>query len=130
MTPTKRYCSYGPEGQRHELPILGYFMEMVKAPQTKRKPNTQVFVISGNAINLLSCETAEKLGLVSFIQKVEQVKPDILEEYADRLEGIGKMANTQVHLSISKDVKPVAQKTRRIPLHLRESVEQEIERLK
>ena len=42
---------------------------------------------------------------------------------------MGKLKDAQVHLHINKDVTPVAQKARRIPFHLREKVDEELEHL-
>ena len=44
---------------------------MVKAPLTKRQTVSTVYVLKGKATNLLSCNTAERLGLVQFACKVE-----------------------------------------------------------
>lgn len=87
-------------------------------------------VVKGNAMNLMSCETSEKLAFVKFACAIQQPKEDIVREYEDRFEGIGKMTDAKVQLNINKDVKPIAQKSRRIPFHLRDQVEKEIERLK
>ena len=62
----QKFCGYGPEGKRVEIPILGSFQHMVKAPLTKRQTVSTVYVLKGKATNLLSCNTAEKLGLVQF----------------------------------------------------------------
>ena len=126
---TQKFCGYGPEGKRVEIPILGSFQCMVKAPLTKRQTVSTVYVLKGKATNLLSCNTAEKLGLVQFACKVEPMD-NIDELYKDRFEGIGKMKNTKVELAINKDVKPVAQKPRRVPFHVRGKVDEELERLK
>ena len=123
------YYGYGSEGQRSEIPIIGKFRTMIKAPATKRQTLITVHVIKGNAMNLMSCETSEKLGLVKFACAV-QPKEDVLNKYKDRFEGIGKMKDVQVKLSVNKEVKPIAQKARRIPFHLRAKVDQEVERLK
>ena len=53
----------------------------------------------------------------------------IFGEYQSRFEGIGKLNDTTVHLTIDAAVKPVACKHRRIPFHLRDKVESEISRL-
>ena len=53
-----------------------------------------------------------------------------LDHYKDRFEIPGKMKGVQVNLNINEDVKPLAQKKRRIPFHLRDKVDREIERLK
>ena len=43
--------------------------------------------------------------------------------------GIGKMKDVQVKLHVDPNVKPVAQKHRRVPFHLREKLEKELDRL-
>ena len=54
---------------------------------------------------------------------------NIIGEYQSRFEGIGKLNDTRVHLTIDTAVKPVACKHRRIPFHLRDKIESEISRL-
>ena len=107
-----KYCGYGPEGQRAEIPIIGKFKTMIKAPATKRQTLATVHVIKGKAMNLMSCETSEKLALVKFSCAVRP-KEEIWSSYNDRFEGIGKMKDVQVHLSINKTVKPIAQKSKK-----------------
>ena len=43
--------------------------------------------------------------------------------------GIGKLKDTQVKIHVDEFVKPVAQKPRRVPFHLIDKVEQEIQNL-
>lgn len=43
--------------------------------------------------------------------------------------GVGMLKNHEVHLHVDKIVRPIAQRHRRIPIHLRENVEGEIQRL-
>jgi transposase InsO family protein len=127
-TPSKKLCAYG---SKDELPVLGYFQELVKAPKTKLATVAEIYVMKGETGNLLGCRTAEKLGLVTFVNQVNTKSIEkVVEDYSDRFTGIGKMSQTQVHLSISKDVEPIAQKARRIPFHLRDKVSSEIQRLK
>ena len=45
--PAKKLCSYGLEGERRELPLLGCFQERVKASQTKLATVTDVYVMKG-----------------------------------------------------------------------------------
>ena len=52
----------------------------------------------------------------------------LIEEYSDRLQGMGKMP-TQIKLHINQTVKPIHQKMRRVPLHVRAEVEKELDRL-
>ena len=44
-------------------------------------------------------------------------------------QGLGKLKDKQIDLIIDKDVKPVAQQQRRVPFHLREKVEKELQQL-
>ena len=43
--------------------------------------------------------------------------------------GLGKLRHQTVELLVDKDVKPVTQRQRRIPFHLRAKVETELKRL-
>ena len=55
---------------------------------------------------------------------------NILDAHSSVFEGIGKLKGVKARFSIDPDVKPVRNKHRRIPFHLREKVEAELERLK
>ena len=103
---------------RRELSLLGCFQERVKAPQTNIATVTDVYVMKGKASNMLGCETTEKLGLITSIKKVDEVSFDkVVDYYKDILEGLGKMKGVQVKLNINEDVKPIAQKKRRLTKH-------------
>ena len=127
------FVGYGPESERQEIPLMGYFTEMIKCPVTMKQRKTTIFVMNGIGENILSCEDSEKLGLVTFhkVNSVEMKKliPTEEEKYKECFEKVGKFKDKQIELSINKDIKPVAQKARRIPYHLRNQVESEIERL-
>ena len=63
--------------------------------------------MKGKASNLLVCETAEKLGLIAFIKKVDEVSFDkVTDDYKDKFEGLGIMKDVQVKLNINEGVKP------------------------
>ena len=53
----------------------------------------------------------------------------LVAEYSGVFLGIGKLKVFQLDLYISKDIKPVGQAARRIPIHLRNKVEAELENL-
>ena len=57
------------------------------------------------------------------------IEEDVLKEYPELCEGIGKMKDKQVKLHIDTTVKPVSQQHRRVPFHLRDQVEAELTRL-
>ena len=84
--------------------------------------------------NILKSETPEVFKLLCEKEKhtVTSVTPDILKltgKYSDVFTGMGKMKDVTISLHIDKNVKPVAQKHRRIPFHMRSKVESELQRL-
>ena len=48
---------------------------------------------------------------------------ELFASYDDIFQGIGKLKGVKVTLHIDETVKPVAQKHRRVPFHLRDKVE-------
>ena len=61
-------------------------------------------------------------------EDTSQVK-ELVEEYKDRFEGIGKLTDIQLDLNVDPDFKPVAQPPRRQPYSVREKMEKEIQHL-
>ena len=54
----------------------------------------------------------------------------LITQFSDVFTGIGKLKNDQVKLYVNSSVTPVAQKARRIPFHLRQKVDKELEKLR
>ena len=96
---------------------------------------------------LLSATTAQELGLVRLnlntlqLSKMRtkqwteleliqdpQIK-EILRQHKPVFSSMGNLKGKQIKLCIDKDVKPLAQQTRRIPFHIREKVEMELQKL-
>ncbi len=111
---------------------------------------TTIYVTSEDGGCLLSSETAQELGLVSLhinqlnnstIPNTSAPPPQaksptndenlqqILDKHAAVFRGLGKLKDRQVTLSIDETVTPVAQPRRRIPFHLRQKVDDEINKL-
>lgn len=68
---------------------------------------------------------------VDIIPVIKSITPDqILDEYSDRFEGIGKLKDLHLHIHADESKAPVAQPHRRIPFHMRKKVEAELERIK
>ena len=79
---------------------------------------------------LLIYRTAQELDMINIIKKVEQeaskTKVDeLLGEYSDIFEGIGKMKGVKVDLNIDDKIEPTAQPCRRIPFSVRPKLEEE-----
>ena len=120
-----------PYGCIRPLPTLGKFSGILHTGG--QSVETEVYVVNKpKAGNLMSRRTAVSLGLltshVSAVQDCDGVG-DILEEYSDRFQGLGKLKDFQVHLHVDPQAKPVAQSHRRIPFSLRDKVEQKIKEL-
>lgn len=152
---TKCTISIFPYGSRTPLPALGKFTAMV---ESKSQLTTATFhVLKGNNGSLLGYGTASQLGLIKIAnalhmspQQHDQLQgshstdsqrasaciktdgntiDDILSEYNDLFQGMGKLKDVQVKLHIKKDVTPVTQPHRRVPFHVRKRIEAELQRL-
>ena len=85
-------------------------------------------------MNVLRVENPELDDLMRNNEQSDLPKysPEVVKltaEYCDIFKGMGKMKDVNVHLLIDENVKPIAQKHRRIPFHMRSKVESELEKL-
>ena len=107
---------------KEKLPILGCFSSRVRYKE--RTIEAQFYVVEGldnSSSNLLSAVTSEALEIISFARQV-----NVPEEL---YEGFGKIKGLNIKLHIDEQVHPKKQTHRRIPYHVRKSVEKEIQRL-
>ena len=107
-----------------------------------------IYVTSEDGGCLLSSDTAQELGLVSLhlnqmnknttnAEQQTHSKTNVndqnlqrmLDNHAPVFSGLGKLKNKQIEIAIDETVTPVAQPQRRIPFHLRQKVENELEKL-
>lgn len=123
--PKKSLYSYGSE---QTIPVIGCVKLLVKSELTNKTVETEFYVIKGNTDNLLCCKSSVELELVNFAFSINSSN-DVMSKFQDRFEGMGKMKDIEVKLHINQEVKPIEQKTRRVPFHLREQVEEELKRL-
>ena len=65
-SPTVNLYSYGTSGSKSKLPVMGCFIADVSSKLNQKKCTTEFHVIKGKSGNLLSCNTSEKLGLITF----------------------------------------------------------------
>lgn len=102
-----------------------------------RETITDIFIVQGGNSALLGRDTAMKLGVLKIGLNVNEISASSTEQKGDKYKiifpelfmGIGKLKGTQIHLHIDKTVQPIAHQHRRVPIHLREQVENELERL-
>ena len=123
-------------------------VKFIATVETKRKINVAIIYVTADDRGcLLSSNTAQELELVSLNLKKIQVSkmlnsqlsdlahvPDldakeIIRQHQTAFHGIGKLKDKQITLRIEKEVKPIAQQSRRIPFHVREMVELELQQL-
>ena len=124
--------AYG--SKQKALPLLGMFVGTIATEQFTH--TTKVYVAQGSYGTLMSHHTAEKLNLIKINKKAvianvvtNSNAESIAEEFADRFEGLGKLAKVQVKIHLNPDVTPVIQPHRKIPFHLRQKVKDELQHL-
>ena len=101
----------------------------------------EVFVIkSKHSGCLLSFSTAQELGSATLhLDTVSDSQDDgkimderitnILSDYSNVFQGLGKLKEYKVRLNIDESIEPVASKPRRIPFHIRKKVDAAIDSL-
>jgi hypothetical protein len=117
-----------PYGPNKPLPLVGKCDCEV---ETEKKISVETFfVVKGTTGFLVSWKVSQRLGLVQVVQLVEQPGKDkvesLVESYSDLFEGLGKLKGFQVRLHVENNVQPIAQPPRRVPLHVREKLEEQL----
>ncbi|CAH3157735.1 unnamed protein product [Porites evermanni] len=114
------------------LPLLGTPSRTITS--SSNSTTTQLHVVKRNMGNLLSYNTAQKLGLITIsvntttVTDVNKNSPESLqEEFECLFGGIGRLRNKIVRLHVDPDMTPRQQPHRRIPFHVRGDVEKELE---
>ena len=93
------------------LPVVGKFEAEIKSSVTSKSMVMQFCVVDGCDGNLIGYETAIDLGLLHIVNSVSTPKVDnIIEDYKECFEGLGKMKGKTAKLHVDDSVKPLAQK--------------------
>jgi hypothetical protein len=121
-TKTKIF-SYGANAP---IALIGSFTANVC--YNNKKILAEFHVTEGASGCLLSYNTASRLEIIK-IRVCETSTRTIKEQFPELFKGIGKLRNYQLKLEVNPEVKPVAQRCRKIPFHMREKVETEIKKL-
>ena len=136
-----------PFNSTESVKMKGKFQTLVES--RKRITVATIYVTEQDGGCLLGNHTAQELGLISLhlnkigtstnfrkqnnITNTHPVKDKIIQNLLSKhqrvFEGTGKLQNRQVELIVDRSVKPVVQRQRRIPFHLRAKVDSELERL-
>ncbi|XP_028418120.1 uncharacterized protein K02A2.6-like [Dendronephthya gigantea] len=152
---TTRLYAYG---SRNPLPLLGKFTATLSNSERYDVADIYVVHGTQNAGSLLGSGSATALGILKIVNQVNvngnqnggrasatekgarvstpqgqtgsvNSVDQLVAEYDDLFQGIGKLKGVQVKLHIDEQVQLVAQKHRRVPFHLREKLDAELERL-
>lgn len=95
--------------------------------------NEEIYVYNGEGSQLLSFETSKRLNVMKVSYQINSgitIDMNYVEQHFPQIfKGVGMLKDHEVHLHINKNVKPIAQRHRRIPIHLRQNVESGIHRL-
>ena len=119
-------------------PVLGCF-EALTESKTKMKVVTRKLIKGDTQTTpLLSYIDRRDLGMIrdtnaiakesNQFEETDNVK-EILEEFKDRFQGIGKLKGILVDFNVDPDFKPVATRPRRQPFSVRQKMEDEIQQL-
>lgn len=118
------------------LPVVGRFEAIIECHG--RKTMETILVTQGEGRCLLGSPAAKRLQVLQVgpelegMAKIYSVGSDI-ESMVDRFpkvfSGVGQLSGYQLKLHIDQDVKPVAQKPRRIPYPLKDKVTRKIDEL-
>ena len=121
-------------GSQNPLPLLGVFYPTLSLGN-KKKIVPILISAAENAGCILSGQTSSDFGLLEIknINYCDTNNPngieEILEDHKDIMTGVGKLKNYQLKLNIDPNTTPVRQPPRRLPFHLRDAAENEIEQL-
>lgn len=78
---------------------------------------TEVYILRGNYGSLLNYQTSVDLNIIPIIKSI--TSDQILDEYSDRFEDIGKIKYLQLRIPADEIKAPVAQPHRHIPFYMR-----------
>ena len=88
-----------------------------------------------NAGCILGRKASTELGVMKLSDTINSIETkdsyidNLITEYKDLFSGLGKMKDIEIKFEIDESVKPVAQKLRRVPYHVRQKVEKKIKEL-
>ena len=139
MNVSSRKCHKGPAfeslkskpmrlDRKKPFAIKGKYTCTVESAQ--KFTTAEFHVVADNNETIISYQTAVSLNIIPTIRSVtEKQYSDLCDKYAKVFQGLGKLKDREIKFHIDESVVPVAQSPRRIPFHLRDKVEKELERL-
>ena len=125
-------------GQTEPTEVLGTFKAEIHCEDSAKSCLDEFTVVKGPGKTLLGKYTAEKLNVLrvgppsdplACTITSEADAGDVLKDFADIFQGVGKLKDFQFKLHINKNVKSVAQPVRRLPFGLRGKVGNKLDEL-
>ena len=95
---------------------------------TKSNRNITILINSVMLLNLVKLKSDDK-NTVNKIEEEHNSIVRLLEDYNDVFNATGKLKNHEAKLYLKENSKPVYQKMRRQPYHLRKLINKELKRL-
>ena len=132
---SKKLFAYG---QTEPIEVLGTFKAEIHCEDSAKSCLDEFTVVKGPGKPLLGKYTAEKLNVLRVGPPSDPLActitsegdaGDVLQDFADIFQGVGKLKDFQLKLHINKNVKPVAQPVRRLPFGLRGKVDKKLDEL-
>ena len=132
MKQQSKLCKWDTKVYAYEanekVSLLGRFQATVET--SDEITSAPFYVTKGKSGNLLSYTTSVDLQVIPEIHSLHLSKAEqLFEKYPQVFKGIRKLKDTQIELHIDPNVQPVTQPQRRIPFHIRQQAEAELQRL-
>lgn len=113
------------------LSILGKFRSNVHYNNIEKE--VDFTVMNTDDTSIIGWQAAQNLMMINKVNFTSRSSSDksndnILSQYKDVFTGVGKLKDYKVKLHIDENVTPIAQKYRRIPFHIRQQLEEYLER--
>ena len=132
---SKKLFAYG---QTERIEVLGTFKAEIHCEDSAKSCLDEFTVVKGPGKPLIGKYTAERLNVLRVGPPSDPLActitsegdaGDVLKDFADIFQGVGKLKDFQLKLHINKNVKPVAQPLRRLPFGLRGKVGKKLDEL-
>lgn len=126
---TKKFYAYG---QKTPLPCTGFFEAELCWKGISMKDD--VYVIRGDVEPLLgrmssfSLKILNKRETVSAVQQSQRFQ-NLFKEYGELFKGLGNVKGYTHKITVDSSIPPVAQKLRQVPYHMKEAVNQELDKM-
>ena len=120
-----------------EIPITGIIQINLRSG-LREATNNEILVVNANTVNLMGRDIMVKLGFtlsqikgtnINNINMDDRLEIKIIKKFPHLCSRLGKSKNHIAKSTLKQDISPYQHKGRRVPLHLTEKVDKEIQHL-